>query len=77
MVHRNLIANKVEDICKGALIWESCFMNEYVLYNKLPIKLIYNCKFCKNTITKEVSDWIFCFAKDYFETEGPFASFYL
>ena len=76
-ITRNLIASEVKEICKCITLCDSCFLIKYILYNTQPIKIIYNCTFCKTSITQEVRDWIFYFAKNYFETEGPFASFYL
>ena len=76
-ISKNLITGNIKEICKCTKLCNFCFLEKYILYNTQPIEIIYRCSFCNKTIGKEVRNWIFSFAKEYFESEGPFPNYYL
>lgn len=74
--NKNIIF-ETKEICACTKICDECMLEVYIIYNFSPIIKLTKCEFCKQTLNKNISNWLFNFTTLYFASEGPFEKFYI
>ena len=59
-------------VCKCSNLCYECFLEEYVIFNAPPVKIVRYCHICEKKFTSDEQKYLLLFTMDYWSSENYF-----